>query len=217
MLIVGNAPLDEEVAALADGADHVHVIRFNKARAFGGASGSRTDELWLINHGGQMAEWLEGDALTALPALAVATSVVLPVPMLPGHLSHREAARFERERGEPVAPDRVNHADEARRRLLERGFAVQRVGVGEYRAVQRALRALSDGGGERYPSTGFIAIFRTLARARPNERIELCGFTFDGWGGHSWQAERRWVLDREREGRLSLRGTSSSKIASSVL
>ena len=204
-LIVGNAPFEEDVGALADGADHV--VRFNKARGFGGASGSRTDELWLVNHGGQMAEWLSEGTLTALPALAAAASVVLPVPMLPGHLSHREAARLEHERGEPLDPDRVNHVEEACRRLREHGVLVRQVATGEYRAAQRALSALSACGGPHHPSTGFVAIFCTLARARPTDRVELCGFTFEGWGGHSWDAERRWVLDREREGRLTRRPT----------
>ena len=205
MLIIGNAPIDERIAELVDGADHV--VRFNRTRGFGGASGSRTDELWLINHGGQMAEWLAEDTLTALPAVAVARTIVLPVPMLPGHLSAVQARRRERDRRETVDPDRVNHLSEAQRRLENDGRTVTRVSASEYGAARRALAASSGTSGPCHPSTGFIAIHRTLTRAGagPTERVTLCGFTFEGWRGHSWDAERRWVLEREREGRLTVR------------
>ena len=203
VLIVGNAPIEERVAGLVDGADHV--VRFNKTRGFGGASGSRTDELWLINHGGQMAEWLARDTLTALPAVAFARTIVLPVPMLPGHLSAVQARRRERDRCESIDPDRVNHLAEAQRRLEKEGRTVTRVTAGEYGAAQRALAALSGASGPHHPSSGFIAIHRTLARAGSAEYVTLCGFTFEGWRGHSWDAERRWVLEREREGRVTVR------------
>jgi len=203
VVLVGNAPLCRSIAGLVDTADHV--VRFNKVRGHGGTSGSRTDELYLINHGGQMAEWLATDELAEHRALRTATTVVLPVPMLPGHLSPRRARALERATGIETAPDRINHLDEARARFARSGHAIVAVGVAEYRGAQRALYELLPAADERYPSTGFIAVHRTLARARPDERIELVGFAFEGWRGHSWNAERRWVTAREREGRLAIR------------
>lgn len=203
VVLVGNAPLRRSVARLVDGA--ARVIRFNKARGHGAESGSRTDELYLVNHGGQMAEWLAQDDLPCQPAVAAAATVVLPVPLLPGHLTSREARALERERDVAIDPDRVNHLEDAQRLLERAGCAVDRVSVAEYRGAQRALAALAPSTAtEHYPSTGFVAIYRTLSRARPGERVELCGFTFEGWRGHSWDAERRWVAMRADEGRLTL-------------
>ena len=201
VVLVGNAPLGRSIAARVDAADHV--VRFNKARGFGAESGTRTDELYLVNHGGQMAEWLAEDDLTAHPAVRAARTIVLPVPPLPGHLSAGEARALERASGVPVDPDRINHHDAARRLLERAGHAVLGVDVDEYRAAQDALVGRGTAG-EPYPSTGFIAIVRTVARASDDERVELFGFTFEGWRGHSWDAEREWVLARVREGRLDI-------------
>jgi len=199
-VLVGNAPLERSIAARVDEADHV--IRFNKARGFGTESGTRTDELYLVNHGGQMAEWLAEDDLTTHPAVRAARSIVLPIPLLPGHLSAREARALERSGNAPVDPDRINHRDAARRVLEDAARTVRDVEVGEYRTVQAQLANHGAAAGAVYPSTGFIAIVRTLLRASHDERIELFGFTFTGWCGHSWDAERAWVDARMREGRV---------------
>ncbi len=55
--IVGNAPETGDHAAAIDAADWV--VRFNNAAGFGEATGSRVTHLALVNHGGQMREWLE--------------------------------------------------------------------------------------------------------------------------------------------------------------
>ena len=48
--IVGNAPTEEDWSSLIDGADYV--VRFNNAFGYGGVTGTRSDELYLINCGG---------------------------------------------------------------------------------------------------------------------------------------------------------------------
>lgn len=202
-VLVGNAPMRERVADLVDGADRV--VRFNRARGVGTSSGSRTDELWLVNHGGQMAEWLADGALGDVAAVAAGATVVLPIPMLPGHVAACAARVAATDAGASPDADRINHVDEAHRVLADGGHVVERLGIDDYRGAQRALGAPDPGVGEHYPSTGFIAIVRTLARATTGDRVELVGFTFEGWRGHSWNAERRWVEARAREGRLSVR------------
>jgi len=58
--LVGNAPDPTERAAGIDAADWV--VRFNNAAGFGGVTGRRTTHLALVNHGGQMREWLADPA-----------------------------------------------------------------------------------------------------------------------------------------------------------
>jgi|GEM_PF-711247 len=199
--IVGNAPLQRGVASRIDAA--AHVIRFNKAPGLAGRAGRRTDELYLINHGGQMAEWLADGTLHHHPALRVARQVVLPIPMLSGHLTPRQAARREANGARPIDPDRINHLHAARRTLLRAGHRVHVVGASDYRRAQRALDTTAPtGGAALYPSTGFIAIVRSVAQALRSDRIELYGFGFQGWSGHAWEAERAWVRRAALAGRL---------------
>jgi len=208
-VLVGNAPLRSDVGQLVDSADTV--VRFNDARGLQGASGSRIDQLWLINHGGQMAEWLERDELPGRPAVQAAGHIVLPVPMLPGHLcgTAMTAGRPGRS-GTPCAahdPDRINHLARAREVLTRAGHRVRTLSVDDYRATQDALENRCEGAAEHFPSTGFIALCHTLRHLAANERIELVGFTFQGWRGHSWQAERRCVDANIRAGRVMLHPT----------
>ena len=208
-VLVGNAPLRSDVGDLVDSADTV--VRFNGARGFQGASGSRTDQLWLINHGGQMAEWLERGDLAERPAVRAAGHIVLPVPMLPGHLCSTAVATGKPAgSGTPCAghdPDRINHLAAARELLSRAGHRVRALSVTEYRAAQDALASRCGNEAERFPSTGFIALHRTVHRLAANERVELVGFTFQGWRGHSWEAERRWVGANIRGGRVTLHPT----------
>lgn len=198
-LLIGNAPLVRPIDALLDRADHV--IRFNKARGFGTTAGTRTDELWLINHGGQMAEWLSDGWLCRAAVVQAAARVTLPVPMLDGHQCGLDAPPG-------VDPDRINHLAAARQVLSEQGTTVRSLDARTYRRAQRAATP-ARASRAAYPSTGFIAAYDALSRSRSSDVIELVGFTFQGWSGHSWNAERRWVQARCREERLVLHAAHS--------
>ncbi|MCX8504560.1 MAG: hypothetical protein ORN52_11375 [Beijerinckiaceae bacterium] len=44
------------------------------------------------------------------------------------------------------------------------------------------------------PSTGMIAYDWLLRKLKPNDRLTVEGFTFEGWPGHPWAIERDLIL-----------------------
>ena len=53
------------------------------------------------------------------------------------------------------------------------------------------------------PSTGAVAIAEFLDHyRRPGDQIFLAGFGHQGWDGHPWAAEKGWVEDLIRKGKL---------------
>ena len=54
-------------------------------------------------------------------------------------------------------------------------------------------------------STGFLAMTYFLNnREYSNYDIYMCGFTFEGWSGHSWNKEKRCVLDLKSDSKIHL-------------
>jgi hypothetical protein len=195
--IVGNGPLAEGAGAEIDRADHV--VRFNRARGFGGAAGTRLDDLFLVNCGGQMWEWLHEPGFWTSPPLRAARRVSLPVEDLNPGSGLIAACGVPRE-GRPG----INFELDARAALRRHGIPVRTMPDGVRR---RAIRALSDPAPPRaiWPSTGFLAMFWYDATLPGESRITLHGFGFTGWPGHPWARERGWVRTREARGRITLR------------
>ena len=196
LAVVGNAPEAGRIGAAVDRADWV--FRFNNAQGFGGATGQRLTHLFLMNFGGQTREWLADPGLLARPALRRAQGFVLPID--PGLEERRRPTPISRkhEGGEH------DWTPELSQRLRPRGCPVWLLRDPLFWSAQRALREMG-AGPDPVPSTGFLALFLVL-RHRPSSlrRIDVHGFGFGGWEGHSWAAERRWVERRHREGRLRL-------------
>ena len=183
LVLVGNAPVEGDRAALVDGADAV--VRFNGASGFAGATGSRTDRLFLVNCGGQMREWLDDPAFAMRPAVAAARRIVLPIAPTGQGIVEPDADRFA---------GHVNHAAEATARLRAAGRAVRVLPRRAFEAACAALAIEPDGG--RAPSTGFVALHHYRTGLPAAWTVELVGFGFDGWQGHAWDAERTWVERR---------------------
>lgn len=53
-----------------------------------------------------------------------------------------------------------------------------------------------------FPSTGFIAIYYFLKR-HPNIHIYIHGFSWQGWEGHKWDAEKNIIQQWLKQNRLS--------------
>jgi hypothetical protein len=196
IVFVGNAPPVDDIAAEVDGADRV--VRFNRPRGWNGPTGRRIDDLFLVNCGGQMHEWLRDPGFWNGTLLRVARRVVLPVAASPkagsGLAQHARAA--------PRARHGINYEHDVRARL--RG----RVPVTTLpdRLRRRAIRDLAALGSPPrrpiWPSTGFLAIHWYDSVLPPGARLELHGFGFEGWSGHDWARERAWVERRASTGRL---------------
>lgn len=44
------------------------------------------------------------------------------------------------------------------------------------------------------PSTGMVAYYAMQRRLLPGDSLDFTGFTFEGWGGHPWEIEKRLII-----------------------
>ncbi|RIY02851.1 hypothetical protein D3218_04845 [Aureimonas flava] len=194
--IVGNAPELGDRGEEIDAADWV--VRFNNAAGFGEAAGRRVTHLALVNHGGQMREWLEDPGFLDRPAIRAAGTFLFPFARKPA--SDR-----------PETEDGRDWTEEAEARLAPLGVPVALLPA----TVQREALALvrTPGGRPAAPSTGFLVALHLLRRFGGTARIDVYGFGFGGWDGHDWSRERRWFEAMAAGGLLRLHPLAAAPVA----
>lgn len=197
--LIGNAPDPIDRAAEIDA--HDIVVRINKAAGFGGPTGSRVDELVLVNSGGQMEEWLRLGSIETAPVFAAARTVRLPLH--PRKIDHIRPRLSEAER---EAAARDDYTDAARERFTALGKRVRLTTPGHYRASLAALGNTPYRRETPAPSTGLVMArwwCGLMARGLPL-RLHVYNFGFEGWSGHDFSAERRWFENAYEAGLLTL-------------
>ena len=195
IVIVGNGEIGEGLAETIDAAELV--IRFNDCRSVG-AGGGRTDIVAVCNTGRPGKAMLEGSAWMCNKAVWLASSIWCV----------RDPAKFRAMR-EPLLLDHPElddfcddytdgFADYARKNAKD--FHI--IGAATHDRLDRALAAFAP---KPYvvPSSGAIVIAEFLAHyRRPGDSLALAGFCHQGWKGHPWDAERQWVDELKKEGKL---------------
>jgi hypothetical protein len=180
--LIGNAPSDRDLSCEIDGCDRV--VRMNNAYGLKTVRGAQTDDLVLVNCGGQMAEWLKTGSILEAEAFASAMRIVLPIAPEVGY-QH------------PVDDlDSTNFQREASSRFHSAGKKVELVS----REVFDEARSIV---GEAAPSTGLITLL-WLLRTEGDAQIHAFGFGFAGWTGHAFDRERAFFKEVARKGRLTL-------------
>ncbi len=198
LVIVGNGPLPRDLSAEVDRADHV--IRFNDPKEGVGLSGSRTDQLFMVNSGKAMQRLLDDPAFVQTPLFRAAHEIVLVyhpsiiARYLPGP---NLLARLGGRRGDWTA--------RAVAMFGKAGKEIRIMPPQFYRDACQALGVSGEGRNNAVPSTGYLGMWYALKRF-PAERwrIEICGFTWAGWKRHAWGDERSWVEAQVEAGRLTM-------------
>ncbi|MCO6049048.1 hypothetical protein NGM99_04485 [Mesorhizobium sp. RP14(2022)] len=183
--IIGNAPGLQHPVEQIDRADWV--VRFNNAPGFGAWSGKRVTHLALVNHGGQMEEWLGDPGFIERPVVRQAQAIIFPFAP-------------KTEPVESQGRDGRDWTHEARAKLAPLGVAVTVLPDALHREAKRLLA--TDARPDPVPSTGYLVTLSLLSQLPMDTTIDIHGFGFEGWDGHSWAEERRWFEAREAEGRL---------------
>ncbi len=165
------------------------MVRFNNAAGFGGRAGRRATHLALVNHGGQMREWLDDPHFLDRPAVRAASRFLLPFRPKPEPVGEQDA-------------DGRDWTAEAVAMLGATGKPVTLVAAQTHAEAARLLRRAD--GAQPPPSTGFLVTLHFLRELPPDAQVEAHGFGFAGWFGHDWDAERRWFEAKHVEGRLRL-------------
>jgi hypothetical protein len=191
--VVGNAPGMADQGARIDAADWV--LRFNNAAGFGDRAGRRVTHLALVNHGGQMREWLEDPGFGDRPVVRASASFLFPFARKTGPCADRSA-------------DGRDWTDEAEARLAPLGAETSVLPDPVRREAESLLQRSASPAAA--PSTGFLVTLHLLAILPPAARIGVHGFGFAGWEGHGWEAERRWFEGMRDAGRLDLHPLDAS-------
>lgn len=192
-MIVGNGPLADNAADAIDAADLV--IRFNDC-ASAGQGGQRTDIVAVCNTG-RPAKWmLSSPEWRSNAAVRSATEI----------WSVRDPRKFAvlRETLGLAQPELEDFCDD-----YTDAFAIFARDSGKTHVViDQAIHADVDAalkleGAEPYvvPSSGMIVVTEMLGRY-PHDDIVLAGFSYTGWPGHPFAAERRLMDMHSAAGRL---------------
>jgi hypothetical protein len=197
VVLVGNAPLVGDHAALVDAADLV--VRFNEPRSWGANGGTRFDA-WVIANSVGGRHFAVQQTFAAAPYRDLAREIWLPRAVE----VHRELrARHPEAAMSPAAEQDFAGRILARNQLTQ---PVVRFGADFYRRCLELLQAMPDPPAPTMiPSAGFLALHHVLER-HPEARITLVGFTFEGWHGHPWAHEAARVRALAAAGRLTLAG-----------
>lgn len=197
-VIVGNGPLSRDFSREIDEADFV--VRFNEPKASIGMSGVRTDRLIMANSGKPMQRRLDDPDLIASPIFRAAGEIMFAY-------HPRIIARYFRK---PTFLSRLKgrRTDWTLPAIEKFGMAGKEIRIMPPQFYEAGCRELGIPAGnmtEVFPSTGFFGIWHALAH-HPAERwrIEVCGFSWQGWQRHAWADERGWVAEKVDQGRIVL-------------
>ncbi|WP_245445024.1 glycosyltransferase family 29 protein [Pseudaminobacter soli (ex Li et al. 2025)] len=198
MVVVGNGPLSRDFSEHVDSADFV--IRFNEPKAGIGLSGTKTDWLFMANSGNPMQRRLGDVGLLTSPIFRAAKEIIFPYhPLIIERYFEklRLSSRLKGKRRDWTLPS-----------IMTFGGADKEVRIMPPQFYERGCRALglpADKMRVLFPSTGYFGIWHALERHPAKEwRVEVCGFTWQGWKSHAWADERRWIAERVQEGRIIL-------------
>lgn len=179
--LVGNGPSACGLAELIDKSDFV--VRINTALHCG-AAGVRTDALAIINWS-YPADGMTSGWSPILPlALDSAREIWLPMPP-------EEMKDVRKDRADPLPPPAYQDFSEQIIKKLVRGRVYTKFPPKIWRDLKVELRK-NGARREHMASTGSL-VLAYLVRVWPRSKITLFGFTHEGWAGHPWEAEARWV------------------------
>lgn len=198
MVIVGNGSLSRDFSEHVESADFV--IRFNEPKASIGLSGVKTDWLIMANSGNPMRRRLGDAGLLTSPIFQAAKEIIFPYHPLTIERYFEKMRLSSRLKGK--------RADWTLPAIKTFGGAGKEVRIMPPQFYENGCLALGMPADKRrkiFPSTGYFGIWHALQLHSAREwRIEVCGFTWQGWVQHAWANERQWIADRVEEARIVL-------------
>ena len=189
---VGNAPSGADISHRIDGADWV--VRFNNPVGYQVYTGNRIDDLFLINCGGQMHEWLRSSSFWSCDAVRSCRYISLPIENLRRTYGRDFIGR--------IGLDGINFERDVRVLFADRPGRVRTLPERVRRNVIKTLQGFGDKESVGWPSTGVLAMGWYLSALPEGTVLDLYNFNFSGWKGHSWAAERAWVEAQVVAGRI---------------
>jgi len=194
--VVGNGPVEARLFDLIERTDFV--VRFNAPPPAHEYRGMRTDRLVIANSAKQTQELLASPAYLEGPVFSGARSFLLP--------HHPDIIRRHMPKPTPWSWLKGRRADltaVCERAMRPTGKPVEILDPATYVEACEQLDIPAARRRSMFPSSGMLAIVHALRRSPADDtRIHLFGFGFAGWKRHDWPAERRFVEDLIRRGRV---------------
>ncbi|WP_162561126.1 hypothetical protein [Methylobacterium terrae] len=197
LIVVGNAPVENNHESLVDTADCV--VRFNKCENYGKNTGTKTDILVLGNLGAHSLDWSKDNKLSSFPFWREISEIWFPRDR-DIYIKYRDIYTNKIIDQAPPGPinDYKNHIIAGNKISAE--IICLPKEVNEFSFL--LLSCLCDNPFSM-PSTGFLTLMYILTCERfSNYKIGLIGFGFSGWDGHPWSAEREAVAKFEASGQV---------------
>lgn len=188
LAIVGNGPVGDGLAGQIDASDMV--MRFNDAAHVPERTGTRTDILFLVNSGKTMQRRVSDPDFITSPIFQSAGRIILPY--------HPDIIARYHPKPNILSRARGRKADWTSEALSVFAGAGKEITILPSQCYEESCAELGIADADKrrlFPSTGFIGIRYALKHFPPPEwRLELYGFSWEGWKRHDWDGEREWML-----------------------
>lgn len=196
VVVVGNGPLQRDLTDEIESADYV--LRFNEPKESIGKSGIKTEMLMVSNSGKPMQRRLRDPGYFRSAIVQAAREIVFPY--------HPYAIRTWMHRPNLLSRLRGRRADWTLEAVYAMGMAGKEVRImppSFYEEGCAELGISPDRMHNLFPSTGYLGL-RYVFNEFPDHRVEICGFSWEGWKRHAWADERGWVEKKMADGRLTM-------------
>jgi hypothetical protein len=198
LVIVGNGPISRDLSEVVDTADFV--LRFNEPKAGIGLSGTKTDRIMMANSGKPMQRRLRDPHLTNLPIFRATKEIVFPY--------HPDIVARYFPQPNFLSLLKGRRGDWTLQSIEKFGRAGKEVRIMPPQFYLDGCKELGIPDhmmGKLFPSTGYFGIWHILNTFPLDEwRLEVCGFTWQGWQKHAWADERRWVSQKVEMGFVTI-------------
>ena len=198
IVIIGNGIIEDGLCGIIDRADIV--IRFNEPVFRPSIAGTKTDILFAVSSGQAMQRWVSSENYLSIPYVASAREIILPFAPSIIEKYHPQPGLVRRLKGR-----RSDWTREAVSMFAQANKLVSVLPDAMYYRCCEELQIDEQSRKIFFPSTGFIAIQHCLQTYPSSSwRLEICGFTWEGWKRHNWQAEKGWVEAAARRGQMNV-------------
>lgn len=196
VVVVGNGRLPRDLTDEVESADFV--LRFNEPKESIGLSGVKTDMLMVNNSGKPMQRRLRDPGYFRSAIVQAAKEIVFPY--------HPHTIRTWMIHPNLLSRIRGRRSDwtlAAIEALGQAGKEIRIMPPAFYEDACAELGIPREKMREVFPSTGYLGL-RHIFHHLPTHRVELCGFSWEGWKRHAWSDERGWVEKQVADGRLTM-------------
>jgi hypothetical protein len=198
VVVVGNGPLPRDLTEHVESADFV--LRFNEPKASKGMSGTKTDMLMVNNSGKPMQRRLRDPGYFRSPIVQAAREIVFPYHPYTIRTWMIQPTLISRLRGR-----RSDWTLQALESLGQAGKEVRIMPPSFYEDACAELGLNREQMRSVFPSTGYLGLRHIFGLfPAPDHRVEICGFSWEGWKRHAWADERGWVENKVKDGLLFL-------------